>query len=298
MNAFIDLRTIDSITKGKIGTHDIPCPICGPERRSLANQRRKVLRVWQLEPTFATYHCARCGEHGHVRDGGAAQPDSVDLDRVRREAAERECAAAAERLSRARWLWSKRRPLAGSIAEMYLREARGYTSGLPATLGFLPGRGEYGPALIAAFGLPEEPEPSRLAIPDDAVLGVHLTRLAPNGSGKAGTGADKIMIGSSLGSPIVVAPPNDLLGLAITEGIEDALSMHEATGLGSWAAGSSSRLPALAAAVPDYVETITIVVDDDDEGRRHAGYLAERLRDGGREVRLLLAARDFGRTAA
>ena len=34
------------------------------------------------------------------------------------------------------------------------------------------------------------------------------------------------------GLPIVVAPVNDSLGLAITEGIEDALSVHEATGFG------------------------------------------------------------------
>jgi hypothetical protein len=36
--------------------------------------------------------------------------------------------------------------------------------------------------------------------------------------GKAGTERDKIMLGSSIGHPIVRAPPNDLLGLAITEG--------------------------------------------------------------------------------
>jgi hypothetical protein len=90
---------------------------------------------------------------------------------------------------------------------------------LPATLGFLPARGVHAPAMIAAFGLPSEPEPGQLAIADDAVCGVHITRLAPNGLGKACTDADKIMIGMSVGSPIVLGPPNDLLGLAITEGI-------------------------------------------------------------------------------
>ena len=48
------------------------------------------------------------------------------------------------------------------------------------------------------------------------------------------------MIGRSTGAPIVLAPLTDALGLAITEGIEDALSVHEATGLGVWAAGSAS----------------------------------------------------------
>ena len=62
--------------------------------------------------------------------------------------------------------------------------------------------------------------------------GVHITRLAADGSGKAGTDRDKFMRGLARGSPIVLAPPNDLLGLAITEGIEDALSVYAATGLG------------------------------------------------------------------
>jgi hypothetical protein len=125
-----------------------------------------------------------------------------------------------------------------------LREARGYGGTLPATLGFLPARGDHGPAMIGAFGLPEEPEPNTLRIRDEAVVGVHLTRLAPDGSGKAGTEADKIMVGRSLGSPIVLAPVNDIGGLCVSEGIEDALSVAHATGLGSWAAGAGGRMAA------------------------------------------------------
>lgn len=186
-------------------------------------------------------------------------------------------------------MWSKRRPLIGSIAETYLREARGYSGQipppLPATLGFLPARGDHGPAMIAAFGVPHEPEPGTLVIADDAVRGVHITRLAPDGMGKAGSDTDKIMIGTSVGSPIVLAPANNLFGIAVTEGIEDALSVHLATGLGAWAAGSASRLPALVGAIPSYVESVTILVDDDEDGRRHAGELAVRLLSRGVQVR-------------
>ena len=116
---------------------------------------------------------------------------------------------------------------------------------------------------------------------------MHITRLAPDGSGKAGTDRDKIMIGLVTGSPIVVAPPNDLLGVAITEGIEDALSAHAATGLGAWAAGAASFLPALAAVIPSYVEAITIIVDSDPDGERHAAELASRLNQQQREVHLV-----------
>jgi hypothetical protein len=265
------------VTVGQLGTFDLSCPLCGPTKRKPASRLKPVLRVWRLDPGFATYHCARCGESGYLRDSLAITPNAAALARARAQAAERELISATERLSKARWLWSKRRALTGSIAETYLREARGYRGALPATLGYLPPRGEHGPAMIAAFALPTEPQPNEIRITDDTVRGVHLTRLAPDGNGKAGLGADKIMIGLSSGFPIVLASPNDLLGIVITEGVEDALSLHQTTGLGAWAAGCASRLPGLADAIPSHIECVTVTVDDDDEGRHHAAELAARL---------------------
>jgi hypothetical protein len=289
----IDLATIDRLAPDT-GVIDVACPICGPERRSPINRRRKVLRVWRLESSFATYHCARCGARGHVRDDySRPQIDRAEFERrlaaARAEAAERECSSAAERLSKALWLWKSRKPIAGSIAETYLRQARGYRGTIPATLGYLAPRGQHGPAMIAAFGMAYEPEPGLLEIADIAVRGVHITRLASDGLSKAGTGRDKIMLGSSIGYPIVLAPANDLLGLAIAEGIEDALSIHDDIRFGTWAAGSASRLAALADAVPRYIEAATIAVDDDADGQRNANDLAERLLTRGFEVRLALA---------
>jgi hypothetical protein len=106
------------------------------------------------------------------------------------------------------------------------------------------------------------------------------------------------MIGKSLGMPIVLAPPNDLLGLAITEGIEDALSVHEATGLGTWAAGAASRLPALVSAIPGYIDTVKTIMDDDVAGRRFARELATRIADRNIEVRLVLLREPIERSAA
>jgi len=168
-----------------------------------------------------------------------------------------------------------------------LREVRGYRGPLPATLGYLPSRGEHSPAVIAAFGLAAEPEPGRLGIDDEALRGVHITRLRADGFGKAVTGPQKIMVAHSTGFPIVLAPANDLLGLVITEGIEDGLSALAATGLGAWVAGSASRMPALAGAIPDRIECVTIIVDDDDSGRRYATELAARVEARGIDVRLV-----------
>jgi len=145
--------------------------------------------------------------------------------------------------------------------------------------------------MIAAFGIPEEPEPGILGDPR-GVNAVHLTLLKPDGSGKADMEKPKRIIGSPGHRPIVLAPPNDLLGLAITEGVEDALSVHQATGLGAWAAGSATFMPALADVVPDYIEAVHVVVDDDDTGRRYGRELVNRLRVRGFEVfpRLLRAS--------
>ena len=283
----LDLTIIDRLAQGQLGVIDAACPQCGPERRRPINQRKPVLRVWRLDTHFASYHCARCGMKGHARDGSIARIDPAAIARAKAEAAERDRITRAERLSRARWLWSRSRPIVGTDAERYLRDARGYDGPLPATLRFLPARGDHGPAMLAAFGMAIEPEPGHIEIDPRGLCGVHITRLAPDGTGKAGTNADKIMVGLSAGSPIVLAAPNDLLGLAITEGIEDALSAQFATGLGAWAAGAASRLPALATAIPSYVECITILADNDPDGERHAAELARRLKQQHRAVRLV-----------
>jgi Toprim domain len=293
----IALNTIDQLTRGKLGTFDVPCPECGPLRRAARSQRKPVLRVYRTEANFAGYHCARCGEQGFARDG-SAPTDPIKLAKTRAEAAERDRILKAERLGKAQWLWSIRRPIAGSVAETYLRSARGYGGPLPATLGFLPARREHPLAMIGAFGFAREIEPGIIAIADSAVTGVHLTRLLPDGSGKAVFDDPdenaKIMIGFSVGSPIVLAAPNDLLGQAITEGIEDGLSVHEATGLGTWAAGSAARMPALADALPTWIDCATVVADDDKDGRRHASALACAVETRGIGARLIVPSAPQG----
>lgn len=192
----------------------------------------------------------------------------------------------ARQLSKARWLWKQAVPIGGTPAETYLRVARHYSGDLPSTLRYLKPSDQYPAAMVAAFGMARENEPGVLEMPPGDVSAVHLTRIRADGTGKAGTESDKIMIGSSSGTPIIVAPPNDLLGLAIAEGIEDALSWHAATGLGAWAAGAASRLPRLAAAVPRYIDSVCIVPDEDDAGWKHANELATVLRARGFQVQL------------
>jgi hypothetical protein len=285
----IDLALIDALTGGRLGEFRVVCPVCGPSRSTVQKRRRKVLKIWRNKPGFASYACGHCCIGGYAADADElAQMDPQKLARLKAEAAERDRTATAKRLQTASWLWWQRQPLAGTDGETYLREIRGYSGPLPGTLGFLPARGEHPSAMIAAFGLAIEPEPGVIQMRDQDLRGVHITRLAPGGRGKAGTECDKVMIGRSLGSPIVLAPLNDLLGLTICEGIEDCLSVHEATGLGAWAAGSAARLPALADALPSYIDSLTVMVDADRDGRRYAGELVELIQRRDIEVRSVL----------
>jgi hypothetical protein len=182
----------------------------------------------------------------------------------------------------ARWLWSRRQPISGSVAEVYLKDVRGIHMLPPPTLAFLPAHGDHLPALIAAFGMAEEFEPAILRAPAD-VRAVHLIKLKPDGSGKADIEKPKITIGSPGGLPIVLAPPNDQMALAITEGIEDALTLRESLGVGAWAAASATFMPKLAACVPDYIDTVITELHPDN-GRRFALEMLDALRTRGVEI--------------
>jgi hypothetical protein len=269
------------------GTYDVACPSCGPDKRSVRNRRRAVLRIWYTSPEFLTYSCARCGIRGYARENEKA-PSFVPGKSGSRLGGQRQSAESSlARRDKARWLWKCRKPIEGTPAETYLREARCYGGPIPLTLGFLASRREHPPAMIAAFGRGTELQPGVLCISDEAITGVHITRLSRDGRQKADTDMTKIMVGTPGGTPIVLASPSELGGLAIAEGIEDALSVHEATGLGAWAAGAASFMPALATVVPDWIECVTIMVDDDDAGRTNADALADRLHRRGVGFRLV-----------
>jgi hypothetical protein len=192
------------LTHGRYGVTDAPCPVCGPERRSAVNQRRKTLRMWCDAPDRITYHCARCGARGWAtndRSGGAVAEPPEAREKIKADIALREAAHAKTQRIKYSALWRRRlAPSHGTPAHAYLRQARGYGGRIPATIGYLPASRDFPPAMISAIGIARETEPGELVIDDDAIRGVHLTSLKSDGSGKAGTERDKITIGRSLGS--------------------------------------------------------------------------------------------------
>jgi phage/plasmid primase-like uncharacterized protein len=272
-----------------------PCPVCGGTDRFAVNVRKNIWNcrgcgrggdvielVRHLSGYDFTEAVARLtGETGTVIDHTTAPPDLVRRTKANANAADAEYQR--RQHEKAAWLWSQRRPIKGTIAEKYL-QGRGITCLLQSTLAFLPPRSpEHHPAMIAAFGLPDEPEPGVLGEPRN-VKAVHLTLLRRDGSEKADVEPQKLFVGSPGNLPIVLAPPNDLLGMAITEGIEDALTVHQTTGLGAWAAGSAGRMPALAEMLPGYIECVTICAHADKAGQDGALALADALDRRGVEV--------------
>lgn len=267
------------LTGGKVkprnGNYLVPCPAHDDSRPSLSlcdgNRGLLVHCFAGCSPSDIFVAIRRRG-HKLLEPGATApQPVKGSSGYERRQR------------DKAAWLWGRRKPIIGTIAEHYLRE-RGIAGPLPTTLAFLPPlKPEHHPAMIAAFALVDEPEPGVLGKPHD-VGSVHLTLLRPDGSDKADTKPGKLIIGSPRGLPIILAPPNDLLGMAVTEGIEDGLSELQGVELGAWAAGSATMMPKLAARIPDFIEALTIFAHADKAGQGGARQLEAALRRRGIEV--------------
>ena len=284
-------------------TYTGPCPVCGGTDRFTINVQKRV------------FGCRKCTFPNNKKGGGvirlvqhlgglsfAEAVDTLigdDMNKIQRPTKPLPTQAPPERDMNkiAAWRWSLRQNIAGTAAETYLREARRIRCPLPRTLAFLPPYRGGPPSMVAAFGLVPvlENSPEVVVAPKD-VTTIHQTFLRPDGSGKAHVKdlsiskdglplGPKIIMGSSTW-PIVLAHPNDLAGHAITEGIEDGLSVLEATGLGVWVAGAANRLPGVVGHVPDWIECVTLFEHPDKSSRRAVEESAEMLIDRGIEVRV------------
>jgi hypothetical protein len=295
MTTALDFQTLYDLSNGA-PMADAPCPLCASTTKSSFGAKRKVLRIWNGNDGFATYKCQRCGESGYAHaDNGVPSRGSAFDQAVEVVAAfnksnviafpKPEPDSSSDKTELARALWRRSLRAGGTIVEGYLRSRYCWVD--TETVRFLPGRGDHPPAMIVPFGIPTEPESGILDIATADINGVQMTKLKPDGSGKAAVEPNKITLGRCVGYPIVLAPPNDLLGLTIAEGVEDALSNHVASGRGAWAAGGAGRMPDLADRVPAYIESVTILVDNNDAGRRGSDGLARRLHARGIEVLML-----------
>jgi hypothetical protein len=206
------------------------------------------------------------------RGSGGFTPDPAVT--ARREAETRQ--AAEKRARQAEALWQEAQPLAGTLAETYLR-ARRITCPLPLTLRFHPdcwhASARRFPALVAA-------------VEGGDGFGLHRTYLAADGSGKAAVEPARAMLGSVQGAAVRLSDgPGRLV---VAEGIETGLSLCSGlldTPATVLAALSTSGLRGLR--LPARPGRLTIATDGDAPGREAAHALAERAHGLGWQVGIL-----------
>jgi len=166
----------------------------------------------------------------------------------------------------ARKLWAYSRPIAGTLADKYLR-SRGFTAPPPATVRFLP-RYRYDamrefPCLIAAVQAPSR-----------EIIAVQLTFLGADGR-KAPVTYPRRAIGPYADGMLRLAPAGSHLGIA--EGFETAWAASLIHNLPVWATLSRDRF--LIVKFPPEVRRLTIFADNDKPGREAADALLSAGRD-------------------
>lgn len=212
---------------------------------------------------------------GEVRTKAQARQDEERRARERAaaeaKAFESEAAKAAELLT----FWLRLAPFPGTLAETYLREARG----IPLDrLGHQPGALRFSPALDHVDQDTGEvttwPCMVSAMTRGKKLVALHRTWLAPDGGGKAPVAKPKKMIGSTRGAAIRLAPGASGLSptkaaaarkldpLLVGEGIETTLSAAVAVpGYRAWAAGSLSLMGRLE--WPECASGVVLLQDND-----------------------------------
>ncbi|MGQ5702176.1 DUF7146 domain-containing protein [Sandaracinobacteroides sp. A072] len=253
-----------------------PCPQCQPERRkgqnalTLAdgNGGRLVLHCKKSACAFLDILAAE-----RLRPGDYCAPDPATL--AQREAERR--AEARRKAEQAKRLWKEAQPIAGTVAEAYLR-GRGITCELPRTLRFHP---------EAWHGPTARHYPAMVAVVQGAgAVAVHRTWLRADGSGKADIEPAKAMLGATAGGAVRLTDGPSRL--AVAEGVESALSLLCGLLDGPamvWAALSTSGMRGLR--LPPEPGWLTIAADGDGPGREAARALAERAHGSGWQVGIL-----------
>jgi putative DNA primase/helicase len=216
--------------------------------------------------------------------------------RTERSTAEIEAEAKTEaeriQLSRekARYLWRKKGDPEDpeGIVRTY-KGARGLDEELAPTQRYLPASEKYPePAMLTVVAAPREEDGRLLAPESHMVMGVHITKLAADGSRKADCEPNKFLIGRRpRGEPALPLVLSAIAGseeIGFAEGIEEAYTVRKLRGMPAWASGDADRLADLDIThIPASVTTAHLAVDRDAnrKGEQACAKLAQRLTERG-----------------
>lgn len=275
---------INALTLADIAALDgdrVACPECGPGHAATHKRNKKVLRIWRVEPGFATYCCARCGFKGYTHDGTnrSRRSSPSELMVARAQQAERKQKEASDGLSRieaARRILDAAEP-GGETVDRYLT---GRAIRLPA-LGVI----QFGPVVWHPYerrGMPAMVSTIEHPI-TGSFMGVHITFLRPFGSAKAEVTPTRIMRGLAGGGIVRLAEPAEVL--AVAEGIESGFSFMQLSGIPTWPALSAGNFCRLK--LPATAREVVIAADNDERGLADARKAGCRWRMEGRRVRIV-----------
>ena len=171
-------------------------------------------------------------------------------------------------------LWKASGPIAGTLAEDYLR-ARGLSSPFSRALRF-------NPATILGSGVDRRTMPAMIAAVENdlGLVAVQRTFLDPNDVLRKPIPKPKVSLGLLGTAAIRLSPATDELGLA--EGIEDARSATEWFGTPTWALGGVERLAFVA--IPEKVRRVIVYGDRGRAAERSLEKAREHLTANGREL--------------
>jgi hypothetical protein len=186
--------------------------------------------------------------------------------------------------------WDKARPIAGTLAERYLR-ARGLQFDDPEgdVLRFASRRArkspdgdlQHHPALLAAL---------RDAVTGEQV-GVINIYLAADSSDRIRDSKGKTVTGRARRAVVMLDDFADVtMGLILCEGVETGTAIHQSGLRPVWACGGAGTLATFP--VLGGIECLTVAADADDAGKRAAEAVSARWRDAGREVRIVAPPSD------
>ncbi|GBQ40754.1 DUF7146 domain-containing protein [Komagataeibacter europaeus] len=178
----------------------------------------------------------------------------------------------------ARRLWAMSRPIAGTLAETWLRHRDLTRLTSLSSLRFHPDC-----YYRADADSPTETWPALIAAVTDlngTLTGVHRTWLARDGKGKAPIVMPRRAMGDLLGNAVRFGPVSDVL--AAGEGIETVLSLHEVMpDLPLAACLSSAHLAAMV--FPPALRRLYVLRDDDPAGDHAVMTLQDRTQEAGIE---------------
>lgn len=171
-------------------------------------------------------------------------------------------------------LWKASRPIAGTLAEDYLR-ARGLSPPFPEALRF-------NPATVLGSGADRKTMPAMIAAVENdlGIVAVQRTFLNLRDVLRKPVPKPKVSLGLLGTAAIRLAPATDELGLA--EGIEDALSATAWFGTPCWALAGVERLAFVA--IPEKVRRVIVYGDRGPAAERLLEKAREHLSANGREL--------------